>query len=98
MASVHYLDLPLEFERIQIPKELKTVFGSRKLTKFLLFVNHFLVDNSDYDQLMLLPPHQQNGETREDYYRRKAFQQTMRRYKPYFYDYRVYEKKRPVAA
>lgn len=90
MATVHYLDLPREYQAMDIPQQFMRSFGSQALTRLLTFVDHFQVTNEDYDCLMAIKPQRQNGETEEAFRLRSQLQKVMGKYKHLFYDYSVY--------
>jgi hypothetical protein len=94
MANVPLSDLPREYENMDIPSRFRQAFGAKKLTRLLTFVDHFEVNNTDYDEIIATSHTRQPGESDEDLKRRQTLRRDLEKYKSHFYDYSVYEKKK----
>jgi hypothetical protein len=84
-------ELP-KFMKEQIKVSGSTIFGSRSFTKTLLFAAEAQMDNDIFDYWVSIKPQRQEGENYDAYKRRLKFQKALDKFKPYIYDYSVYEK------
>jgi hypothetical protein len=89
-------DLIENFSNYRLPEAFykmggRTPFGSISFTKMVYFMAQSNFQNSDYDTISAIRPERQPDETYERYKKRQKFQKFIGKWKPYFYDYSVYE-------
>lgn len=88
-------ELALKFSNYVLPDDVKAnykMFGSLNLIKTLLFAQDNKLTNDDIDYYMSIPPMTQEGETYEEMKIRSKFSRVLLKYRPYLYDYSVYDK------
>jgi hypothetical protein len=92
-------ELAQKYAAFEIPAELKNahragmqLVGSLAFTKMMLFANENQITNDDIDYYMNIKPQRQEDETAEQMKMRGKFSQALYKYRPYLYDYSVYEK------
>lgn len=87
MATVPLKDLPKEYATMDIPKGFKQALGSKNLTRLVTFVDHFEVNNEDYDAIMAEGHRRLPGESDEDLRLRSRLRDDLSKYKHHFYQY-----------
>lgn len=87
MANIPINQLPREYDNMTIPKDFRLVFGSKNLTRLLTFVDHYEINNADYDAIMAIGPQRQPNESDEDLKLRGKLRSDLSKYKQHFYKY-----------
>ena len=85
----------MSYELAQKYAEFKTpdVSGySKSFLKMMLFAQEVKLTNSDIDFYMNQRPMRQDDETSEELKSRSRFSKVLYKYRPFLYDYSVYEK------
>jgi hypothetical protein len=92
-------ELAQKWAEFEIPKEIKSAYkagvpliGSLGFTKMMMFANENNINNDDIDYFMALRPMRGEDETFEDFKSRSKFAKALYKYRPFLYDYSVYEK------
>jgi hypothetical protein len=65
---------------------------SKAFLKTMLFANEVKLTNTDIDFYMNQKPMRQDGESSEELKSRSKFSKVLLKYRPYLYDYSVFEK------
>ena len=65
---------------------------SKSFLKMMLFAKEVKLTNNDVDYYMSLRPMRQENETPEELKSRSKFSKVLYKYRPYLYDYSVFEK------
>jgi len=65
---------------------------SKSFLKMMLFAKEVKLTNNDVDYYMSLRPMRQENETSEELKSRSKFSKVLYKYRPYLYDYSVFEK------
>lgn len=90
------MNLHKEYSDFKIPEEINKIniftgrplFGSKGLTKIILFAQEKNINNDVIDYYMSIPPARQEGENDNDEYKsRTRFQKVLLKYRPYIYDF-----------
>jgi len=91
-------ELAKEFAEFDLPKDVKAAYkagmpliGSLGFTKMMMFANQVQLTNDDIDYFVSMPPRRMEDESYEDMRLRGRFTQKLNKYRPYLYDYSVYE-------
>jgi len=89
-----------QFAGFDIPDEMKQMyragfqpFGPKNVAKLTLFLQENKIENFNevYDYYASIKPQRQKGESNEELKNRSNFTKVIQKYKPYFYNYSVYE-------
>ena len=93
-------ELAQKFAEYDLPADVKSAYkagiqlvGSLAFTKMMMFANEVQLTNDDIDYFMALRPQRQEDESQEDMKQRGKFAKALLKYRPYLYDYSVYENK-----
>jgi hypothetical protein len=88
-----------KFAEYEVPAEMKSAHkagmqlpGSLAFMKIIGFAYENNVNNIDIDYFMSLRPTRQEDETPEDFKNRSKLSKLLYKFRPYLYDYSVYEK------
>ena len=89
-------ELAKQFSEFKLPDEVKTVVNrmrsSVNFAKAMVFANEVKLNNDDIDYFMSMKPQRQEDESYEDMKLRGKFSKVLLKYRPYLYDYSVYNK------
>lgn len=92
-----------QFAGFELPHEIQEaykigmgtkMFGDRKKAKLTFFLNENKISdfNEVYDYYISFKPQRLEGESDAELKNRSDFSKILAKYKPYFYNYKVYEK------
>jgi hypothetical protein len=92
-----------QFAGFELPHEIQEaykagigakIFGNRKKAKLTFFLNENKISdfNEVYDHYISFKPQRLEGESDAELKNRSDFSKVLAKYKPYFYNYKVYEK------
>lgn len=89
-------ELAKQFSEFKLPDEVKVVIdrmrGSVNFAKAMVFADEVKLNNDDIDYFMSMKPQRQEDESYEDMKLRGKFSKVLLKYRPYLYDYSVYNK------
>lgn len=89
-------ELAKQFSEFKLPDEVKVVVDRMKssvnFAKAMVFADEVKLNNDDIDYFMSMKPQRQEDESYEDMKLRGKFSKVLLKYRPYLYDYSVYEK------
>ena len=89
-------ELAKQFSEFKLPEEIKMavmqIRGSFNFAKAMVFADQIKLTNDDIDYFMAMKPQRQEDESREDMKLRGKFSKILLKYRPYLYDYSVYNK------
>lgn len=89
-------ELAKQFSEFKLPDEVKTVVNrmrsSVNFAKAMVFADEVKLNNDDIDYFMSMKPQRQEDESYEDMKLRGKFSKVLLKYRPYLYDYSVYNK------
>lgn len=91
--------LAQDFADFKVPEEVKQakaagvpLIGSLSFTKMIMFAKKVGLTNDHIDFFMGLKPYRMEEETKEQLKIRSYFSKQLLKYRPYLYDYSVYNK------
>jgi hypothetical protein len=92
-------ELAQKFAAFEIPADIRSahkagmqLVGSLGFTKMMMFAHENQITNDDIDYYMDRAPRRMEDESKEDMKIRGKFSNALYKYRPYLYDYSVYEK------
>jgi hypothetical protein len=89
-------ELAKQFTEFKLPDDLKQsiklVGASLNFAKMMMFAREVQLTNDDVDYFMSIKPQRQEDESYENMKMRSKFSKFLLKYRPYLYDYSVYEK------
>jgi hypothetical protein len=89
-------ELAKQFSEFKLPEEIKLavmqVRGSFNFAKAMVFADQVKLTNDDIDYFMAMKPQRQEDELYDDMKLRGKFSKILLKYRPYLYDYSVYNK------
>ncbi len=89
-------ELAKQFSEFKLPDEVKVIIdrmrSSVNFAKAMVFADEVKLNNDDIDYFMAMKPQRQEDESYEDMKLRGKFSKVLLKYRPYLYDYSVYEK------
>jgi hypothetical protein len=89
-------ELAKQFSEFKLPEEIKMavmqIRGSFKFAKAMIFADQVKLTNDDIDYFMAIKPQRQEDESHDDMKLRGKFSKILLKYRPYLYDYSVYNK------
>ncbi len=89
-------ELAKQFSEFKLPDEVKMIVNrmrsSVNFAKAMVFADQVKLTNDDIDYFMAMKPQRQEDESYEDMKLRGKFSKVLLKYRPYLYDYSVYEK------
>lgn len=89
-------ELAKQFSEFKLPDEVKMIVkqtrSSINFAKAMVFADEVKLNNDDIDYFMAMKPQRQEDESYEDMKSRGKLSKILLKYRPYLYDYSVYEK------
>jgi hypothetical protein len=89
-------ELAKQFSEFKLPEEIKMAVmqmrGSFNFAKAMVFADQVKLTNDDIDYFMAMKPQRQEDESHDDMKLRGKFSKALLKYRPYLYDYSVYNK------
>ena len=90
-----------QYAGFELPEEVKMMykqgyqpFGPKNRAKMMFFANEVKLNNDMIDYYSGIKSQRRENEPYEDYKNRLKFQKALGKYRPYIYDYSVYEKQK----
>jgi hypothetical protein len=89
-------ELAKQFSEFKVSEELKhnikMMRASLNFFKTMMFAQEVQLTNDDIDYFMAIKPQRQEDESHDDMKLRGKFSKMLLKYRPYLYDYSVYNK------
>ena len=89
-------ELAKQFAEFKLPDEVKMIVkqtrSSINFAKIMVFADQVKLNNDDIDYFMAIKPQRQEDESYDDMKLRGKLSKMLLKYRPYLYDYSVYEK------
>jgi hypothetical protein len=89
-------ELAKQFSEFKLPEEIKMAVmqmrGSFNFAKAMVFADQVKLTNDDIDYFMAMKPQRQEDESHDDMKLRGKLSKALLKYRPYLYDYSVYNK------
>ena len=89
-------ELAKQFSEFSVSEEvkhnIKMMRASLNFFKTMMFAQEVKLTNDDIDYFMAMRPYRQEDESYEDMKMRSKFSKFLLKYRPYLYDYSVYNK------